>query len=183
MATRSTITELMVSGNDKVHKQTFYQADGGTELAQHLLFNNSICTTTSGGFEKTGTIDGNDIATLKGTILIKDLIFSEMLTADPFANISDTNRSFAYYPDATLSDTAPHTNFLNTSESVPIEGSPRQMDSGYELLGAGAPSGTARLYSVAAQHHGADNSKSRLMVRWRLDNFIISNAVKSDCKY
>lgn len=184
LATQSTITELAVSGNDKVHKQTFYQADGGTELAQHLVYHNSICTSTMGGF----TDDGGGTSLINGAIRVLDLTFS-LSNPATVTDLSDTNREAVYYPDAYLdaanaADTSPHTNFLTSSISQLNPGAGLQMISGYEGLGAGAAGGgTSRLHTIASQHHGLSNSQSLIQVRWRLDNFVVTSAAPSDCEY
>ena len=48
IAMNSSNTEKMISGNDKIHKTTFYQADGGSELAQHVVYHNAICLDSNG---------------------------------------------------------------------------------------------------------------------------------------
>ena len=182
MATRSTITELMISGNDKVHKQTFYQADGSSELAEHTIFQNAICTTTSGGFTKTDTIDEKDIALLSGSILIENLTFAESRPTDVFETVSDSKRSFAFYPGGDVDDSQPHTNFLNTSKTIPLPGDPMQMISGYDE-NQNSTGGTAKRYTIVSQHIGAADSESKVKVRWWVKNDIITDAVKSDCEY
>ncbi|WP_136808423.1 PilX N-terminal domain-containing pilus assembly protein [Desulfosediminicola flagellatus] len=183
MATKSTITEIMISGNDRVHKQTFYQADGGTELAQHLLFQNQICLDSGNGFSKTATIDENDVAILNGSILVSNLGFANSRPSDVAGSISDSTRFFTYYPDATIDDSAAHTNFLNTSRVIPLPGSSQAMISGYDRPGLSSTSGTAKLFTIASQHHGQQNSESTLKVRWMLNNSVVSSSAKSDCKF
>ncbi|WP_153305736.1 pilus assembly PilX family protein [Desulfogranum mediterraneum] len=188
MAIQTSVVELMISGNDKTHKQTFYQADGGTELAQQLIFENAICTTTKNGF--TETLTGTNAAHLGNTIVVEVLQFSDTNPASSV--VSDTNREFVYYPYTDINDpstaatfnTRQHTNFLVQSAVQVNPGSGMQMVSGYEGLGAGsAGGGTSRLYTIAAQHFGLANSQSTITVRWRLDNFLISSAAAQDCKY
>ncbi len=185
MASQTTITELLISGNDKVHKQTFYQADGGTELAQHVVYHNAICSSTSNGFDDDGyTFDGNPAALLDGSILVEDLTFSNNTTPSDVTTVNDTTRTFAYYPNATVNDTPPHTNFLTNVTTQLNPGSGLQMISGYEGLGAGSVGGgTSKLFRIASQHFGQANSQSLVQVRWRLDNFIIASAAASDCDY
>jgi len=181
--TRSTVTELMIAGNDRIHKDTFYQADGGTELMQQLLFDNAICTITQNGFQDNGADTGDGIALIDGTIKVTDLSFSDQRPSD-VSIISDTNRFAIYYPDATFSDNDPHTNFYSTSEVSTNVGSGLQMVSGYEGLGSGAAQGgTNKLFTFASQHHGKSDSESTIAVRWRIDNFILSSASSYDCNY
>ncbi len=39
-ALNTTDIELMIAGNDTLHKKTFYKADGGTEVASSVLEEN-----------------------------------------------------------------------------------------------------------------------------------------------
>jgi len=41
--TRNTSIELQIAGNDKLHKQAFTEADGGTEFAAEILEQNIAC--------------------------------------------------------------------------------------------------------------------------------------------
>ena len=179
MATNNTTTELRIAGNDKVHKQTFYQADGGTELAERLVFENTICSQVKNGFSNSGLANP-----LMSRIVVFDQTFADTNPADP--TVTDTNREFAFFPEgynAANADDSPHTNFL-TSHTVGLNpGSGLQMVSGYEGLGVGATSGTHRNYTIVSQHHGLVNSQTTLAVQWRLDNFPITSAAVSDCKY
>lgn len=179
ITTNNTTTELRIAGNDKVHKQTFYRADGGTELAERLVFENSICSQVKNGFTNSGLANP-----IRSRIVVFDKTFADNNPADP--TVTDTNREFAFFPDgfnvATPNDSQ-HTNFL-TSHTVGLNpGSGLQMVSGYEGLGAGSTSGTHRKYTISSQHHGMVNSQSTLAVQWRLDNFPITSAAVSDCKY
>ena len=178
MATNTTNVELMVSGNDKVHKQTFYQADGGTELAERLVFENAVCATTKNGFT---------LATVGGRIVIKNPIFAESNAVDPSLVSDDdlTNkRGAVYYPDGVLTDASPHTNFLSKFTKAFNPGSGLQMVSGYEGLGAGvAGGGMNRSYLISSQHFGLANSQTLLQTQWRLDTYILSSAASSDCVY
>jgi Tfp pilus assembly protein PilX len=179
MATNNTTTELRIAGNDKVHKQTFYQADGGTELAERLVFENTICSQVKNGFTHTGLANP-----LLSRIVVFDQAFADNNPAD--ATVTDTNREFVFFPEgfnAATPDDSPRTNFLTTHTVGLNPGSGLQMVSGYEGLGVGATSGTHRSYTILSQHHGVVNSQTTLATQWRLDNFPITSAAVSDCKY
>ena len=64
-ATNTTIFELKISGNDRTHKATMYQAEAGAVLSAEVLEQNINCLT---GFTKTATIAGTDVADLDGSI-------------------------------------------------------------------------------------------------------------------
>ena len=76
MATNNTTTELRIAGNDKVHKQTFYQADGGTELAERLVFENTICSQVKNGFSNSGLANP-----LMSRIVVFDQTFADSMAA------------------------------------------------------------------------------------------------------
>lgn len=175
MATSTTNIELMVAGNDKVHKQTFYQADGGTELAERLVFENAVCAQIKNGF---GVAPLN---TLNGRIQVLNNAFADTNPANQI--VSNANRGVVYYPDGIINDANPHTNFLSSFTTVPNPGTSNQMVSGYEGLGGGGPAATHRRYVISSQHFGLVNSQTLLMTQWRVDNFILASAASSDCKY
>lgn len=185
MATNNTTTELRIAGNEKTHKQTFYQADGGTELAERFLFANTICSYVQSGFSNKN---------VRGRLWAFDEAFADgddpALNVDPNAEVSDSNREAAYYPGGLIdpanpltSDTTPHTNFLARYTTHPNPGSGMQMVSGYEGLGGGSPSGTHRRYVITTQHHGLVNSLTTLVTQWRLDNSVVASSAASDCKF
>lgn len=62
-ATTNTTIELQIAGNDRLHKQTLYQAEGGAIMGTEILEQNFNCTT---GFAPTG---GNPWADLVGTTI------------------------------------------------------------------------------------------------------------------
>ncbi len=54
-ATTNTSLELQIAGNDRTHKETFYQADGGSQLAARLV---EESLGTPGGFT---ALDGDNV--------------------------------------------------------------------------------------------------------------------------
>jgi Tfp pilus assembly protein PilX len=171
----TSIFEQQISGNDWSAKRTFYQADGGSELAEQVVFENAVCASTKNGF-------ANDDLIINGRVQVKDKIFAENNPANLV--VDDGNREAVYYLDGTISDAEPHTNLLTRFTTQLNPGTGQQMVSGYEGLGAGsAGGGTSRLYTISSQHRGPRSSESLVTTRWRLDNFIIASAASSDCKY
>lgn len=170
--------EVQIAGNEWVSSQTFYQADSGSELIERLIFENAVCTVTKGGFAD---------STIGGRTVVKDLAFSESITSSVFDVSNDDvhNKRYAvYYPYGNVDDAQPHTNFLSKYEIIIKEGSGLQMVSGYEGLGAGAAGGgSLRKYEIASQHQGRKNSESLIVTQWRIDNYILTSAAVSDCKY
>ena len=194
-ATRTTMTELTIAGNDRVYKSTFYQADAGTELGERLVFENSICSTTKNGF--TANLAPANYSRIGDNIIVKNLTFAQNPHEDPPPTITDVKRDLAYYPTGSFAantlvgtawpntnDALPHTNLLYQERTVGNPGSGLTMIAGYEGLGAGSiGGGTSSRYIIDSQHRGRDNSRSVVSVGWRLDLFIVNSASSSDCIY
>lgn len=191
-ATNLSRIELQIAGNDRVHKETFYQADGGTEVGAHLLEENIACPL---GFTGVGTSP-----LLIGTVEItRDLLpapgdaankynfwkneTDPDLLATPIQYPSDTQRHIRFLADNTVpiaaDNTKPHTNlhfFGNTSLST---GNALQMIAGYEGTGYSAATGGGQLVTnVDSQHVGLINSLSNIKINWR---HIIGH--EGTCKY
>lgn len=177
-ATTSTYVELQIAGNEKVHKQSFYQADGGTELGIRVAFENALCI-NSDGFTETTVGSGEAVI---GKVEVKDLTFaapSDVVVSIP----NDGIRDIVYYPD-TAFDTDVHTNIAVSGQTMATAGSGLQMISGYEGLGKGAAAGgTHMLYDIIAQHRGINKSESVIGIQWRLSGHLINSASSSDCNF
>lgn len=160
-ATNTTTFELQISGNEKVHKQTFSQADGGTELGTRLIEENVACAE---GFDATGDEDGDgDQDAAIGNIIVDNLSFA--LPGTVISDPSDINRDI-FTPAAY--GTGPHTNLTFGGQTVTTPGSGLQMVSGYEGLGKGSASGGSHiLYNMNSQHLGPVNSQSLIGLGWR----------------
>lgn len=143
-ATNTTTLELQISGNDKVSKQTFYQADGGTQVGAELV---------EDAIDRSGY--ANDGFTL-GTVTVqnKDFYLNDA-TAVPVPNWAS--------PDATMQQTA--LVFRGATEITP--GSAIQMVAGYEGKGkASASGGAVRIYDIWSRHSGEVNSETTIAIEW-----------------
>jgi len=180
--TTSTI-EIKIASNDKVYKQSFYEADGGTEVGRELLEQNIACAT---GFPNDDFYIGTATPYLK--VNKKDFYLntdepsgdypSSDIVSDP-----ETHWDF-YYPDTDKNDggenfNLPHTKvkaFGNTELST---GSAIQMIAGYEGKGKGAAGGGATIvYDLYSRHQGNQNSQITIMINYR---HIIGQ--EGDCNY
>ena len=167
-ATTTTTLELDISGNDRVRKETFYQADGGTQLAARLV---EESLGSPGGFTALNADSLLvDPVSPNNTILVVDTTLSE--NADTTRNensVSDAARDIAYFPagyDAT--NATPHTNIIADGVTSTTEGSGLQMLAGYEGKGKGAAGGGGQiLYSIYSQHMGRAQSESVVAVEWQ----------------
>ena len=176
-----TDTDLQVAGNDRLHKETFYQADSGTELGWLLAYYNAICiqvNSADNGFAPTNP------AGTKRTFPNNQIV-SNITFAEPHAlagAVSDTNRDVAYYPGGSVNDAKPHTNLLYNVTQGAAAGSGLQMVSGYEgPLGVSATTGVKRNYDIYSQHKGVRNSESVITLGWQLSLGIVNSASLSDC--
>lgn len=167
-ATTTTTLELQISGNDKVHKETFYQADGGTQLAARLV---EESLGTPGGFT---ALDADsllvDPVSPNNTILVVDTTLSENADTTRDENsVSDAARDIAYFPggyDAT--NVAPHTNIIADGVTSTTAGAGLQMLAGYEGKGKGVAGGGGQiLYTIYSQHVGRAQSEAMVAVEWQ----------------
>jgi hypothetical protein len=165
-ATNSSRIELQIAGNDRLHKETFYQADGGTEVGANLLEENISCPA---GFS--GSV-GRLIPPLNLVQITSDLKFwaNETEPATPYP--SDTNRHIRFIADGTApiagDNTKPHTNIHFFGNSSLSTGNAIQMISGYEGTGYSAATGGGQLVThVDSQHKGVNNSLTNIRINWR----------------
>lgn len=176
-ANRNTSTELMISGNDSLQRQTFYQADGGTEVGSEVLEQNIFCVS---GFTAN---DGTD-AVMEGMIRVLDnpadptpLNFWQNVNPASLPSDDDTVRDF-YYP-ANYAASDPHTNFTVGGQTKLTAGAALQMAAGYEGKGKGIGSGGAHLlYDIYAQRLNVRNAEAVIRVQWRH-----TIGMEDECKY
>ncbi len=178
-ATNTAVFEIQIAGNDRVHKETFAQADAGISLNERLTFENAVCNAVSSGFDP-GKLD------IGTTIRVSDKDFAAPVSVLPVPFIvNDTTRSAAYYPDGGIgNDAKRHTNLNAAGLVKTTPGSALQMVAGYEGLGAGAAGGgTHVLYDLLSEHRGNTDSRSIISSQWQLSMHLINSASSYDCKY
>jgi len=167
--TKDAQIDLLIAGNDKVSKQTFYQAEGGTELASRMVEENVACPT---GFAASSI--GN-IRVLTGAFwqTIPANLTDPTLCCPDFGDANNDgvdddgdafdDRAFYYIPSA-----GQITNVIVAGKTEYEPGSAIQMTSGYEGKGKGASAGGASInYHLISQGRGAQNSVSELEIIWR----------------
>ncbi|PLX48027.1 MAG: hypothetical protein C0613_12145 [Desulfobulbaceae bacterium] len=158
-ATNTTTTELMIAGNDTLHKKTFYEADGGTEIAASVLEENIACIT---GFTAN---DGSD-ALLDNFIRVPSASLNLWQNTDQVNSVADGDRDL-FFPDGYVAG-EPHTNVKIGGQAEMTTGSALQMAAGYEGKGKGIGAGGSHLlYDIYAQHHDVKNAESVVHVQWR----------------
>lgn len=170
---RHTTTELQIAGNDKVHRQTFYTADGATEYAAELLEQNIGCI---GFANNSGSAKWLNDAT--GPLVIDDYIAVENGSLSFWQNSigtwsssgtdypTDADRDLFFPPDYSAGE--PHTNITLEGRSDLTAGSSIIMAAGYLGLGRSMSAGGVTLdYEIFSRHIGQDNSESLIRVQWR----------------
>lgn len=174
-ATNTTTIELQISGNDKAYKQTFYQADGSTEVAARLV---EESLGTPGGFSKfnstTKILDYPDSSNPNKTILVYDPTLSDNADTSRDENsVSDASRDLAFFPggyDSSLADpeAMPHTNIIADGVTSNEAGSGLQMLAGYEGKGKGTAGGGGRIiYTIYAQQMNRSQVSTVMKPGWR----------------
>jgi hypothetical protein len=163
-ASTTTTFELQISGNDKLYKMAFYQAEGGTEASSELIEQNI----EERDWTATALTARGDI----GIICIEDGLGNcinrdHYLNADIGTSVpSDTNRHAVISANPPAG--GPHTNILMGGDPSLSTGSAVLMASGYEGMGKGAGGGGIWIiYDVRAQHEGVRNSASLINLQWR----------------
>ena len=172
-ATNTTIFELKISGNDRTHKATMYQAEAGAVLSAEVLEQNINCLT---GFTETTA----GVADLEKTIRVWSRTTNERnglamyLDPDPWKSTTETctpkdpagpNLS---YPIANLATAVELTDAYVGGGSEMLPGGSLVMAAGYERKGkSAAGGGTIRNYNIIARHRGVNNSESTILFGWR----------------
>ncbi len=142
-ATNTSTVELQIAGNDKVEKQTFYQADGGSEVGISIVEENIL----KAGFDSVGGYHGVTVA--NPTLYLNETMpnaFDAAMTRD--------------------GETTEFRVFGRPAQFSP--GSGMQMAAGYEGKGKGLAGGGAfKVFDIQSHHDGTVNSKATIRVQWR----------------
>lgn len=168
------VTERQIANNDKLQKQSFSQADGGTEAGGNLLEENISCpdgfsadvpsvpaSKQIGGAQVTENIP-TGVTGAKLNFWKNET--DPALLAIPVPYPSDTQRHIRI-PN---NDAAPHTNLHFFGNSELSTGNAIQMLAGYEGTGYSTATGGGQLVTnIDSQHIGENNSESSVRVLWR----------------
>lgn len=159
--TTTTSIELQIAGNEKIQKATFFEADGGTEVAAELIEQNLGCMS---GFS---TEYIGDNAATQIFVPTANKAFWTNLDADiPDPHATPANYDFYFPATAGLND--PRVD-INVGGSTTLStGSAIQMVAGYEGKGKGAGGGGGYiLYDIYSRAQGVKNSESIIRMQWR----------------
>ena len=185
-ATNTSVIELGISGNDRVSKESFYQADGGTEAGIELVEQNFAC---AAGFKSPGIMNNNDATTFLSIVGI-DVFDRRFAYAEKEADVagahatstltdpdfpSDTIRSLRIPGNPAIrNDIGPHTNIAAYSVRKYAEGSANETAAGY----GNKKLGITRVADIVSAHLGRRNSLSKIHLQW---THIIGQ--EGDCLY
>jgi hypothetical protein len=171
-ATTNTSLELQIAGNDRVHKETFYQADGGTQLAIRLVeesldaFAGFTALTDVGAYQTL-----TDPTNPNSTIVVFDttIAANDQYGIRDHDSVSDAARDIAYFPNGfSVADpnAIPHTNLIFDGVTAAIPGFNLAMLQG-AAPGSGAGGlGTKTTFNIYSQSLGSSSSESVIAVVW-----------------
>jgi hypothetical protein len=150
-ATNTSTIEILISGNDKVHKMAFHEADGGTEVGIELVEQNINLA----GFNTSELENLRDVNATNPNLY---------LNTNPTMP-SDINRD-AYF-SKNYGGNEPHTNLTVGGNPELSTGSAIQMGAGYEGEGKGDAGGGGKIvYDIWSQHIGLANSEAMIRLQW-----------------
>lgn len=172
-ATTSTNMEIQIAGSDRMHKETFYAADGGTSVGAELVEQSiwdfpTVTLPKNGGVSYLGDLFVS--SDYKQLFIKPDVDIDGTKTpGDPNDDVLPANRD-AYFNYGVADPTGtivPHTDIHIGSHSIQNEGGSLQQLAGYEGKGKGmAGGGGSRLYEIHSISFGNNNSESWLIVEW-----------------
>lgn len=173
----TSVFESQMSANDALYKQSFYQADGGANVAAIVIEENISCPK---GFKAMGAYSGG--ALIEGNVFIEPGSLNLWDITPTAAEPSDANRNaYFFYNAADPAGTDfPHTNITVGGVTSPAIGAGQTSNSGY----SGSPGksmakgGANRQYDVFSQHIGNRQSESIVEIEWR---HVIG--LQGNCKY
>ena len=147
-ALNTTDTEMMISANERDHKEAFYYADGGTGVGSTLLEQ---------------AIELGESPSPAGFVMNNTAFFMDDRSWENSGSFNATNSSFSFYHNGTQGT------FVRIGgEEGYVPGSAAQITFGYKGVGKGAGSGGGRVdYLIRSHRAGARNSAAEIDVEWR----------------
>jgi hypothetical protein len=155
---QSSSTESKIAGNDRLHQETFYAADGATELAAELLEQNIACATGFTNATRGGLISVNTLAFWQNS--------DDSVEMPGDGGVGERPRDFHLPVGYAAGE--PHTNFTIGGNARFALGSALEMPAGYEGKGkASASGGTHLIFDIATQRVGNAGSESIVWTQYR----------------
>ncbi|WP_310600885.1 PilX N-terminal domain-containing pilus assembly protein [Desulfobulbus sp.] len=163
-ATTSSMLELQVSGAERIHSETFFQADSGIQVAVRLIEENLAVTSGFTSFSSSDILKDPD-AVANNTIVIA----TKTLSSNGDDRMpTNTDRDIGYYPngfDPVTATTDLRTNITVSGFTDSVEGFSMGMGMGYE--GTGRRESGKIVYTIHSQHIGKSQSETNIEARWR----------------
>ncbi|MDR2550397.1 MAG: hypothetical protein LBD10_09400 [Desulfobulbus sp.] len=163
-ATTSSMLELQVSGAERIHSETFFQADSGIQVAVRLIEENLAVTSGFTSFSSNDILQDPD-SVANSTIVID----TKTLSSNGDDRMpTDTNRDIGYYPngfDPATATTDLRTNITVSGLRDSIDGFSMGMGMGYE--GMGRRESGKIVYTIHSQHSGRAQSETNIQAKWR----------------
>ncbi len=165
-ANRNTSIELQIAGNDRTQKESFYEADGATELAQEVLEQNIACLFFPAGHG--GAPGGGAYLAGYGNDRSYDIIVdNDSLDFWRYFAPIDIPTEDAWHFTFPAEAGVPKTRFTVGGSTKLTTGAAIQMAAGYEGRGKGIGTGGVTLvYEIYANHYGRNNSESLIYVEY-----------------
>ncbi len=209
-ATQTSVMDTRIATNERLHKEAFYHADSGLQLAERLLFVNAGCIREKGGFKnrEIGKLlvfpkgkgkggEGEDIADFA------DQRESELDDDEKTVLDRKDHFVFLYFPNADMDksldpdDPGPirqaHTTVQAYYEVKLEPGNPTTHDSGYLGRGFRGIDSGVLFYTIESRHKGYTivesrskgevlvGGKSKVREQWKLPFGLISDWT-TECK-
>jgi hypothetical protein len=169
---RNTTIEWQIAMNDRVHKETFYNADAATELASEILEQSIACLgfgQNSSGMTLAGANNNNVY------IDPSSLGFWRNYAPNGIAFPTDDDRDIVYPAvvdtsgnlNAAATDSKPHANIKIGGNTKLTAGTAIQMAAGYEGIGKSlAMNGAVLVYDIKVTQIGERGSISRISIQY-----------------
>lgn len=169
--TTNTSIELQIAGNDKVHKRTFYEAEGGVMLGTELLEENFSCPA---GFTNNLRQPGQPPAAAGGTVYVRNKTLGSAAVMDSativgkLADPANTYDAISPWNGVGVAPTQEVGYLYFGGGTSVLPGGALEMAAGYEGKGkSSAQGGVAKVADIYSQFHGLTNSESIILVGWR----------------
>jgi hypothetical protein len=165
--------QSLMSANNALHKQSFYQADGGTNVSSMLIEENVSCPV---GF--TGTFSATS-ALINGNVLVQNLVMyrntgtlgiTDLDWSGNTGQPSDAHRDAYYFynPVDPLGNTLQRTNIRGGGDSTPTPGWGQPMAAGYDSPGKSSGKGGSSIgYDSYAQYINVRQSRNTVNIIWQ----------------
>jgi hypothetical protein len=169
LSSQTSTMETRIARNDRLHKLSFYEAEGGAEASTELLEQN---------IEQRGFCAGlgaNQVCQVVGmsmdTAVSDDPSLKFYMNTALGGTVKPTSAAAGrdvYIQKGADATTPPITNILIGGDTELSTGGAIQMIAGYEGKGKGAAGGGAWIiYDIRSRHQGLDNSDSTVELEWK----------------